>query len=134
MNNYVMMQGVLYITGVEIMRVERIGPADTEPRYSGYLVTGSDVEKARHPIRISTEERADEFIALWRQKQPDQIYGAEAMIEGKLMSVLGGQSYVLVKWLRFVGTADLTLRRGNYTQEQIRRVGVELNRRQANGR
>lgn len=127
--NHVILQGVLYILGVEEMRVERLGPADVERRYSGYLVIGSDAEKARHPIRISTEKRADVVIAEWKAAHPDPTYGSPAIVEGRLMSILGGESYVLVEWIRFIGTDALSLRRGNMTPEHVRRVGSELYRR-----
>ena len=134
MTNHVLLQGVLYILGVQVMRLERLGSADVERRYYGYLVTGSDVEKGRHPIRISTENKADKIIDLWRQRHPDPTYGSEAIIEGKLMSVLGEDSYVLVNWVRFVGTDALDLRRGNLTPEHVRRVGAELYRRASLGK
>lgn len=132
--NHVTLQGVLYITGVERMRMERIGPADTEWRYSGYLVTGSDVEKARHPIRVSSTTTDAEMIDEWRKIHPDPAHGSEAIIEGKLMSVLGGQSYVLAERVRLIGTDALELRRGRLTRDQKTRVGVELTRRTPVGR
>lgn len=126
MNNHVVLQGKLYITGLTVMRVERHGPADVDRRFSGYIVTGTAAEKAVHPIRISTHRRADDSIARWVEKRAEPEVGAEVFAEGKLMSVLDGQSYVLIEFIRFVGTADLELRQGNYPRRQVDKLGAQL--------
>lgn len=130
MINHVILQGVLYINGIEDMRVERRGAADMERRYSGHLTTGSKSENGWHSIRISTEYGAHKIVEQWTSTQHDPSDGLEAVIEGKLMTVFAtGVSYVLIEYLRFIGVGNPAMHRGNFTHEQYRRVGAELTRR-----
>ena len=127
MINHVILQGVLYINGIEDMRVERRGAADMERRYSGHLTTGSKSENGWHSIRISTEYGAHKIVEQWTSTQHDPSDGLEAVIEGKLMTVFAtGVGYVLIEYIRFIGTGDLAMRRGNFPHDQRRRVGAEL--------
>ena len=130
MINHVILQGMLYINGIEDMRVERPGATDTERRYSGYLTTGSKIENGWHAIRISTKCGAHKIVEQWLGSQHDPQNGLEAVIEGKLMTVFAtGVSYVLIEYLRFIGAGNAAMHRGNFTHEQYRRVGAELSGR-----
>ena len=127
MINHVILQGVLYINGIEDMRLERKGSADTERRYSGHITTGSKSENGWHNLRISSEFGADRIVAKWMSTQHDPSVGLEAIVEGKLMTVFANNvSYLLVDYIRFIGTGNLSLRNGNFTREHSRRVGAEL--------
>lgn len=130
MINHVMLQGVLFINGIEDMRLERKGYADTERRYSGHITTASKSENGYHNIRISSEHGADKIVAQWVNSQHDQSIGLEAIVEGKLMTVFADNTaYVLVEYVRFIGTGNLTMRNGNFSREHSRRVGEELAKR-----
>lgn len=127
MINHVTLQGWLYIKGFEDMRVERRGKPDVERRYYGHLTTGDEYENAWHNIRISCEHGADAIVKQWLQTRLDPTDSLETMAEGKLMTVHAtGFAYVLIEYVRFIGTGNLMMRNGNFPTERRRRVGAAL--------
>ena len=108
---FVLLQGRFEITNVQDVEVKRGRHSETVRQVDGFVHVAASALGGQHRVRLvnTAAAVAEEWM---RQRPTDGL--PEVVIEGRLFTPSDGKAYVLVEFIRFVGTRNLNLRNGNF--------------------
>ncbi len=113
--NFVLMQGRFEITKVQDVEVKRGRYSETVRQVEGLVHVAAPALGGQHRVRLvdSAAHVAEEWM---RRRSSDAL--PEVVIEGRLFTPPDGKAYILVEFIRFVGTRNLDLRYGNFPSDR----------------
>ena len=109
--NFVLLQGRFEVTKIQDVEVRRGKHPETTRQVDGLVHVAAPALGGQHHVRLvdSAAHVAEEWM---RQRNSGTL--PEVVIEGRLFTPPDGKAYVLVEFIRFVGTRNLNLRGGNF--------------------
>jgi hypothetical protein len=109
--NFVLLQGHFEIIDIRNVELNRGRYTETVRQVSGVVHVASPALGGQHHARLleSAAKVAEEWM---RQRLSDAL--PEVIIEGRLFTPPDDRAYVLVEFIRFIGTRNLNLRHGNF--------------------
>jgi hypothetical protein len=109
--NFVLLQGRFEITNVQDVEVKRGRHSETVRQVDGFVHVAASALGGQHRVRLVNTAAA--VAEEWMRQRPTDGF-PEVVIEGRLFTPSDGKAYVLVEFIRFVGTRNLSLRNGNF--------------------
>ena len=117
--NFVLLQGRFEIKHVQDVEVQRGRGSDRVRQVDGLVHVAALAMGGQHRVRLlnTAAQVAEDWM---RQRDSEAL--PEVVIEGRLFTPPEGKAYVLVEFIRFVGTRNLNLRNGNFPSHRHRGV------------
>lgn len=113
--NFVLMQGRFEITKVQDVEVKRGRYSETVRQVEGLVHVAAPALGGQHRARLV--DSAAHVAEEWMRRRSSEAL-PEVVIEGRLFTPPDGKAYILVEFIRFVGTRNLDLRYGNFPSDR----------------
>lgn len=104
------------MTGAQDIRIGRNGRGEVIRQVDGYVHTAAPDMGGRHRVRLTGS--AAVVAEDWMSQRSAVSGYPEVVVEGRLFTPPDGGAYMLVEFIRFVGTRNLNLRYGNYPAQR----------------
>lgn len=108
--NFVLLQGRFEITHVQDVEVKQGRHSEVVRQVDGVVHVAAPALGGQHRVRLVNT--AATVAEEWMRQRDGGM--PEVVIEGRLFTPPDGKAYVLVEFIRFVGTRNLNLRNGNF--------------------